>query len=670
MVVLVAACADQRGILIEVKSTDESVVKLRLFVGAGTSTTSNLTIAGPHRVDRAIYYARDPQDRGDVVDLTTGPRVAKFAYETHDDIPLVIAVGYDAADQPVTGGVLHDLAAPTQSNHVNAYEIDLDTSAQVAVFGTNGAVQLGLWSSQADTAMDPYSAQCAGIQVGTGSPAYFVVNPDDQDCDGYLDGSPKECAPNVYDGSTAADPSRPECLVAPLAPAYCYVGGKGCTDGVGTDSASACAPTHICLPRTVCDTCASNFSCAADLDGTGHTGANETGLHFACSIQADQGQLCDTTLRLARPPTAGYGCSDFQIGNAGFGSTLTSGGMQIDATGGKDTDASSCDAFLVVKHGAATPGVQAFSGLASYTLANNGGVAIPIEFSINDSGSGCSTQAIDCQLVNELAAPSSDQSQCAGGWGASQVVTGVTTNTGSIAGVTLTPDGLRMFYAAGGVLYTTTRSAIDQPWGASTKVGVAPSEIRAPKLSADGRSLIFAARPNSTAAIALYSAPVSSAGAVGTATAYANSGPNSRMIESATFTPDPMSLIVEEFDPNDSSRHLYLVPVTAAGVLGDGVQLPVSMASHNFYDRQPSLSADGLHLYFASDRDNFPSIYVSSRATLNDDFTLAVAVKELIATDPYIFPFVTHANDEVYYGRTAIPGGVAVVVRATRGTLP
>ena len=654
---VVAACSNDRGILVEVNSTDPIVAKIRLFVGTGDPTTANLTIAGPHHLDGAVYYTRDPHDSADVVDLSNGHRVAKFLYATNDDIPLVIAVGYDANNQPVTAGLLNNLAAPTKSNQVNEYEIVLDTSAAISVFGTTGEVHLGLWSRADDTAMNPYTAQCAGVQLGHDMPAYFVVSPEDQDCDGYMNGTDLECTPNYYDGSTAADPCLVDQLVTTQNPEYCYVGGRGCTDGVGVDPDSQCAKTNICLPLTVCHDCAGDFKCAANLDAYNYSPT--AGPFFACSVPAHDDRLCKTTLRLPRPPTGGYGCRDFQIGNDGFGMKLVNGTMELDAMTGKDTSQpTSCDATIDVVPDRATGGVVTFSGIANYALENNGGIAIPIEFTVSPVDTCADSMVpVPCVLSDDDAV----QPRCAAGW--STPVSADIAMAGS-GGSTLTIDGKTMYYVTtAGSLAMTTRMSTTLPWGVSTAI-LTPNQtaIHAPKLSPDNSHILFVAM-STTAQVGLYQAKIANGG-LSEITPFADVAAG-RTIESATYTPNSNTLLVAASNAASLS-HLYLVTIAGTQIM----QLGVSTNAPTVYERSPSLSANGLHLFFDSNRDGV-GIYVSSRASLTDDFVTAVLVKELVGTDSSSgLPFVTRTSDEIYYNGKLGTTTVVTLLRATRGVLP
>ena len=673
-VVLVAACTNDRGILVDVSATDPTVTKVRLFVGTGDPTTHDLTIAGPHHLDGAVYYSRDSHDTNDVVELSGGPRVAKFAYATSDAIPLVIAVGYDANDQPVTGGVLHDLAAPSDRNHVIAYQLELEPD--VAVFGTNGEVHLGLWSNVDEPGLAPYSARCAGIQIGNAEPAYFVVTDGDQDCDGYPTGSESECTPNIYDGATVASADRPTCLLSEANPVTttrnCYLGGQSCQDGLGIDPTSPCTQTHICVPATVCMSCTDlDFACAADLDGRGQSAA--AGPYYACTLPARAGVVCETRLRLERPPTGGYGCSDFQIANdpdRGFGTKITSNGIQIVATGGKDTSDTSatsdasCDATLDVASGMVSVDARQFTALTNYTLVNNGGIAIPIEFTVVDSVSSCMDSIVECQLRNDVTPTASDQPRCAAGWSTPQPVSLFGAAVGG--GVTLTPDARGMFYAAGGALHYATRpSSTSTGWTAGPAIAIGVlSEIRAPKLSADGSTLMFVATGATDRS--LYEAPVLDSGTLGTPVPVFDSEANTgRAIDSASYTPDSSILVIAATLPDSPLAHLYEVP-RLGGALGPGTALPLDSTTIA-YESQPSVSANGLHLYYQSNRDGLSSIYVSSRATLGDSFDRSVRIDELgTVTDQSGFPVVAADNTELYFNPPASGEGV---MRATRSAL-
>ncbi|CAN5172619.1 hypothetical protein BH11MYX1_BH11MYX1_22290 [soil metagenome] len=659
VVILVAACANDHGILVVVSSKNSSVTTVRLFVGAGPPTKTSLAIPVASNVatDRSAisnvtYYIRDPHDRDDIVAIE-GPRDVTFAYETTDDIPLVIAVGYDSNNEPITAGVLHDLVAPTGRNQFRSYQLDLDT--QQTVFGPAGgpagALRLGLWSS-VGSALNLSTAQCAGIQAADEEAAYFVVNLDDQDCDGFKNTDGVECRPNIYNGSIAADPRYPSCLVdSPLGTAYpyCAGGGKPCQDGLGPMN-GACTATHVCMPSTVCATsCGDQFACAAKMDDT----QIMSGPYYECPIDADQtgARLCGGMLvTLERPPTGGFDCTAFQIGNSGFGDTLDQAGIHVKPASGSPT--TGCFVALELNNGE-TGGATSFTGLTNFTLANNAGIAIPVRFEIQPGDCVDVQTPTTCYLVNDAidtAIPADvGMTQCASEWSPTNAaVTGLLPATIQ-GGATVSKPGTEMFFIAGGTLFRARR--INQMWVVDTTSASSfgLSQLHAPKLSADGLRLLFMADllGNGTR---LYEVSRLSTGlAFDPTTLVPIIDIAGRTIESATFGPNGNSLVIAAMNDGATGTYLYRVPL-ANGTLGPGNALEVTNTDGS-NDRQPSLSYDALHLYFESDRNGLgDAIYVASRTSPDSEFSHPVRLPEVSAgLHTSVYPFVTDDGYTLYY---------------------
>lgn len=659
---LVAACSSGRGVLVYVNSTDANVTQIRVFVGTGGPTTHDLTIAGPHTIAGATYYARDPNDRGDVVALDR-PRIVKFEYQTNDDLPLVIAIGYDANRQPIAAGVLHDLAAPTTSNQFNAYQVDLVASPKV--FGTTGELQLGLWSNVAETAMDPYTADCAGIQVAGEAASYFVVSPDDQDCDGYTNGDTRECTPNRYNGSVAADRRNPSCLIG-SAPGSsdpaCAIGGQPCRDGSGP-MAGTCNPTNVCAPSSVCTTCLTDFGCAANM-----MDRVSNAVHYECVIPSDGTKLCQTTLRLERPPTGGIGCSDFQIGTTGFGDTIASGDMKVVASAGADTTTpTSCDAFIETNNGN-TLGATSFTGITSFTLNNNGGIALPILFSI--ASDGCATtQPPVCTIQNDDpsmgAAEDVGMTACAAAWTAQHPVAFAAPVTPAQGGATVTRDGMEMFYASGAVLFEAKRT--NSTWVVGPYVSFSTANLtnlRAPKLSADGLRMLFVAESNGMSR--LYEVTRQVNGAFGNPVQFTDPSNLPVLIMGASYTESPTTLLVSALTGATGPAHLFRATLTAPHTLDPSgfVPLAINSSDSNDQDLEPDLSFDGLHLYYVSIRAGIAAVYVSSRASVADGFERTVRIAGLSGISNHSYPFVTASGYEMFLASSS------ALITATRSPLP
>ena len=656
-----AACSSGRGVLVYVNSTDANVAQIRVFVGTGDPTTHDLTIAGPHRIADATYYARDPNDRGDVVALD-GPRIVKFEYQTNDDLPLVIAIGYDTNRQPIAAGVLHDLVAPTASNQFNAYPVDLVGDPRV--FGTTGELQLGLWSNVAVTAMDPYTADCAGIQVAGEAAAYFVVSPDDQDCDGYKNADARECTPNYYNGSVAADRRNPSCLIG-SAPGSsdpaCAIGGQPCRDGSGP-MAGRCNPTNICAPDSVCTTCLTDFGCAADM-----MDKVSDAVHYECVIPSNGTKLCPTTMRLERPPTGGIGCSDFQIGTTGFGNTITSGEMKIMATAGADTTIpTSCDAYVATNTGN-TLGATSFTGITNFTLNNNGGIAIPILFSIA-SGGCATTQPTVCTIQkddpNTGAAEDVGMTACAAAWTTQLPVAFAMSVTPALGGAAVTRDGMEMFFTSGSVLFEAKR--VNSTWTPGGYVSFSTANLtnlRAPKLSADGLRLLFVAESGGLSR--LYEVSRQGNGAFGNPVQFTDPSSVPVLILGASYTESASTLVVSA-QSTMGAAHLYSAPLAAPHTLDPAAFVPLAINSldSNDQDLEPDLSFDGLHLYYVAVRAGTAAVYVSSRASVADGFERTVRIAGLSGITNHSYPFVTASGYEMFLASSS------ALITATRSPLP
>lgn len=85
-----------------------------------------------------------------------------------------------------------------------------------------------------------------------------------------------------------------------------------------------------------------------------------------------------------------------------------------------------------------------------------------------------------------------------------------------------------------------------------------------------------------------------------------------------------------DWDLYQASRSSTDLPFSNALHLGSGVNGP-------FRDHSPSVSADGLTLYFASDREYFGDFYVATRASTEEPFGNVKRVGFPVSTDAYEF---------------------------------
>jgi len=91
-----------------------------------------------------------------------------------------------------------------------------------------------------------------------------------------------------------------------------------------------------------------------------------------------------------------------------------------------------------------------------------------------------------------------------------------------------------------------------------------------------------------------------------------------------------------------ASRALKSDPFSAAS--------PMAVNS-NAADRSPMLSADGLSLYFASDRDPTSEIYLATRASTNDPFGNAFPLTAVNTTANEGDPFLSFDGQELFLSR-------------------
>jgi hypothetical protein len=205
-------------------------------------------------------------------------------------------------------------------------------------------------------------------------------------------------------------------------------------------------------------------------------------------------------------------------------------------------------------------------------------------------------------------------------WG-TPVKLGPPLNTGSLydAGAIISTDGLSLYFAsvnrAGGYgvldIWLTTRESIDDDWGEPTNLGptvnTSQDELGA-SISCDGRVLYFCRKPPPD-------------------------GPGDIYMSTRPTTNDPW---------------------------GESVNLGPTVNSSDS-DRSPCISPNGLVLFFSSNRPGGfgdRDLYVTRRATIDDDWAIPVNLGPTINTSAYD-GFVTILPDgSTLYFASDRPGGV------------
>jgi len=629
--VLGASCQDLHGVEVIVQPGNPAVKSVRVFVGTGGATNASLTTSSKVQVDDVEYWSRDANNESDVVTGVDGTGEVKFLFGTSDTISAVIAVGYDANQAPIAAGALTDLEV--RDSGYTGYELPL--MGPIMPLGTTGAtVQLGLWSPSLTTSA--YDAACAGIVLAGADHPYYVVTDNDQDCDGLTDDdTAHECTPDVYLGTRAADPSEAQCLVSDHTAsgiADCKLGGATCTDNVPRNQ-NSCVAGHTCTPNQACMQCVTSFDCAANaqmrlamVD------------HYECPLprKASDNSICETTFTLARPPTGGYGCKDLVIGNdtSPLGNSLTVGNVELDATL-QDSTTSSCAGRLDAKISASS--AVDFTGLVSFDLKNNAGIALPIHVGMGTGTATSCPDTTECTIVSAQPLPpiaatfEPGLTQCFATWGAPTLISNVFAGNSGASDPTLSQDQLELIYASNNVLYRTTRTAIGGAWTTAMPVDFGafalPSgaSMHAPKLAPDGVQIYFAvtlqtgmttmyyATRNATTATSWnLPAPIVYADAGFQVTSIAW-GPGNHVIVGTTSTTAMPALY-------DATWDLANKTLSTFTMVKDGAA-------------DPYVTPDGMNLYFdALISVNGSALFVASRRTPTEAWAPEVQISELGTT--------------------------------------
>lgn len=206
------------------------------------------------------------------------------------------------------------------------------------------------------------------------------------------------------------------------------------------------------------------------------------------------------------------------------------------------------------------------------------------------------------------------------------------TGTTPADGLAITPDGLTAYVSSkqgsNYDLYKATRGSTNEAFSALTPLGSAGNSVntasdeRAPTLSADGLTLYYTRRSGNDE---LYRITRTSA------TEFENPQPLTG-VNSTVHDQDPFFLAAQNAiyfsseRPGGSQRDMYVV--TAAGTV---VSVTGSVSHPSYEDYRPVLSADGLRMYFASNRsglggDTGGDVFMAERSSPIGNFGSAVNI--------------------------------------------
>lgn len=255
--------------------------------------------------------------------------------------------------------------------------------------------------------------------------------------------------------------------------------------------------------------------------------------------------------------------------------------------------------------------------------------------------------------------------ECRASWQFAEPVNlgAVVNSTSQDSTPSISADGLTLYFFSdrpggegGWDLWATTRANLSDPWSTPANLGstlnTAQSEAT-PSISADGLSLYFE-RGISSRDIWVATRP---------STSDPWSSPSSlAAINSASLDTDPdiasdgLSLYFGSDRPGGGGRDIYVsTRPTTSDPWGTPANLGAAVNGPNL-DDGPSISSDGLSLFFMSDRDDPGGsfdLFVSERASMNSPWSPATKVN---ISSPA--PISDNAPDISFDGRTLYFGSI------------
>jgi hypothetical protein len=320
-IVALCACGKGGGVQISVQpDASTTVTSVRLFIGTGGPSPRTLTVGNKFS---GMAWIRD-SNIDDFAEPVTNGR-ADFFIEpgaASTTMPIVIAVGFDSSGAAVGGGELTNVQVP-DSGYVT-YAIPLVSSTEMQTWDVASATTLA-------------ANKCARFNTD------LVVNANDEDCDGLIDGMTTECMPEVYKGTRNAAPDEFDCL--PRAPdtstGMCYAGGPQCMDGTGQlPENGACVASGYCVPPLACNA----LNCMGKLDCL-HTIGNSPIPHVACVISTTKhnGNLPLCGMMVPLPASSAPGCTNVRMRDDQQNYTPT---LEVGDSAGIDATNSACNISL------------------------------------------------------------------------------------------------------------------------------------------------------------------------------------------------------------------------------------------------------------------------------------------------------------------------------------
>jgi hypothetical protein len=371
--VLLACRTKSGGIEIVAKDAPSSVHFVRVFLGTsnvGSALDSSTTLTVPAPIAAPTQgsattttttqniFVRDPGNANDTA--TYDGHAVTFEFESNGTTSAVLAaivVGYTSGEAdgvPVSAALLQNL---TLNDHeIDVYDADLSSTAALPF----------LWSSVANETTPVTQAECAGFSSSAGS-AFIVMAPDDEDCDGYLDGSDIECSPFVFHDPAGVSTNE-TCFYQVVADtqhgAECRLGGRVCEDGSGVGSNSQCGMTNTCVPNVACACASTDLDVSKNALGCLAEAPAATQAGYGCMVGIPNGSC---TVDIPPVPTGAMPCKTGNHGGLAVAGSTKFSTSPVDAGGYMFTltiDAA-CGATLEIDPGSMGGGGGGGSGSSS-----------------------------------------------------------------------------------------------------------------------------------------------------------------------------------------------------------------------------------------------------------------------------------------------------------------
>lgn len=193
---------------------------------------------------------------------------------------------------------------------------------------------------------------------------------------------------------------------------------------------------------------------------------------------------------------------------------------------------------------------------------------------------------------------------------------------------TATGDLLELYFNRTNDIFVTKRAAVTDAWGTPTLVTQLSDPAATdttPEITYDGLTIYLASNRGGLASLDIFVATRASRAAVfGTPVRVPELSTTKR--EAASSTTDNTTMV---FESNRNGNNDTFLVTRASAAVPWGTPATVASIATTSSDGSPALSADGLELYFDSDRGGDNEIFLATRPTINDPFGPPAAIAEL-----------------------------------------